>query len=57
MGGCWPGPNNTGVPANHVLAAYTGPCEITLDNTVLESKLVTCQLNIQARNVTIKIAK
>lgn len=57
MGGCWPGPNNTGVPPDHTLTAYTRSCDITLDNTVIESKLVTCQLNIRAANVTVRNSK
>jgi hypothetical protein len=57
MGGCWPGPSNTGIPAGHALTAYTGPCKIALDNTVLDGKLVTCQLNIQASNITIRNSK
>jgi len=54
-GGCWPGPGNTGVPAGTTLTAYTGPCTITADNTVIDSKTVTCAtLDIRAANVVIR---
>jgi hypothetical protein len=53
-GGCWPGPNNTGVPAGTTLTAYTGPTTITVDGSVIDSKLVTGCIVIEANNVTIK---
>src|SRR5262249_42124850 len=54
-GGCWPGPGNTGVPANVALVAYTGPCTITTAGTVIDGKKVTCDtLSIQAANVVIR---
>jgi hypothetical protein len=58
-GTCWPGPSNTGVPAGTVLTAYTGPCVITTDNTVIDSKTINgCDgLGILAINVTIKNSK
>ncbi len=56
-GGCWPGPNNTGIPAGTVLSAYGGPCTITTDNTVIDGKTVNCDMSIQASNVTIKNSK
>lgn len=53
-GGCWPGPDNTGVPAGTTLTPYTGSCTITTNNTVIDSKNVQCSpLTIQASNVTI----
>ena len=53
-GGCWPGPDNTGVPAGTTLTAYTGSCTITANNTVIDSKNVQCSpLTVQASNVTI----
>ena len=53
-GGCWPGPDNTGVPAGTTLTPYTGSCTITANNTVIDSKNVQCSpLTIQASNVTI----
>lgn len=55
MGGCFPGPSNTGVPAGTTLTAYTGPCTITVANTVIDSKNVTCDgLNIQTTGVVIR---
>lgn len=52
-GGCWPGVNNTGVPAGTTLTTYTGPCTITANNTVIDAKTINCDLIIQAANVTI----
>lgn len=53
-GGCWPGPNNTGVPAGVVLSAYTGSCTITAQGTVINARTVNCSpLTIRAANVTI----
>ena len=57
MGGCWPGPLTTGVPAGTVLSAYTGPMKITTDNTVIDSKTINGTLDIEAKNVTIKNSK
>lgn len=57
-GGCWPGPNNTGVPTGTTLTAYTGPCTITADNTVIDSKTINCSpIEIQAKAVVIKNSK
>lgn len=58
-GTCWPGPNNTGVPAGTVLTNYTGPCVISTANTVIDSKIIDgCDgVGIQAANVTIKNSK
>ena len=56
-GGCWPGADNTGVPAGTVLSEYTGPCTITADNTVIDAKTISCDLSIQAANVTITRSK
>lgn len=57
-GGCWPGPNNTGVPAGVTLTPYTGSCTITAANTVIDAKLIdSCdRLDIgpNATNVLIK---
>lgn len=52
-GGCWPGPENTGVPEGTPLTDYDGPCTITADDTVIDAKTVHCDLSIQAANVTI----
>jgi hypothetical protein len=43
MGGCWPGPSNTGPNAAQAsMAAYTGSCTVTSANTVIDSKVVNC---------------
>lgn len=49
----WPGPDDTGVPAGTTLTVYTGPCRITTPNTVIDAKLVSCDLDIAATGVTI----
>ena len=54
MGGCWPYEGNTGVPSGTTLTAYTGSCTITTANTVIDSKLVNCGLNIRAANVVVR---
>ena len=51
--GEFPGPTNTGVPAGTTLTDYTGPCTISVDNTVIDAQHVRCDLSIQAANVTI----
>lgn len=51
--GCWPGPDNTGVPADVTLTPYDGPCTITEDGTVIDAKEVACSLVIQAADVRI----
>lgn len=57
-GGCWPGPNNTGVPKGTTLTTYSGPCTITTDNTVIDSKTINCSpIEIQAKAVVIKNSK
>ncbi|SRR5258706_871452 len=57
-GGCWPGSGNTGVPAGTVLTNYTGSCTITVANTVIDSKLVTCSsLLIKANGIIIRNSK
>lgn len=49
----WPDASDTGVPAATVLTAYTGPCTITVANTIIDSKTVNCTLSIRANNVVI----
>ena len=53
-GGCFPGPSNTGVPSGTQLTAYTGPCRITTANTVIDSKIVNCSLDIATSGVVIR---
>lgn len=53
--GCWPGASNIGIPAGTSLTTYSGSCDITTNNTVIDSKTVNCgQLTISALNVQIK---
>ncbi|HSX30005.1 MAG TPA: hypothetical protein VLE73_05605 [Candidatus Saccharimonadales bacterium] len=58
-GGCWPGPNNTGVPSGTVLSAYTGSCTITTSNLTIDAKTINCpgDLLVHASNVTITRSK
>jgi hypothetical protein len=59
MGGCFPGPGNVGIPAPTVLTPYTGPCTISVANTVIDSKDMTAcdSILIRANNVTISRSK
>lgn len=43
----------TGVPAGVTLSTYTGPCSITVNDTVIDRKLVNCRLAIRAQRVVI----
>ncbi len=52
-GGCWPGPANTGVPAGTALTTYSGPCLITTANTLIDARVVNCDLRIRAPGVRI----
>lgn len=52
-GGCFPGPDTTGVPSGTSLTAYTGPCTITAANAVIDAKVVNCSLSIRATGVAI----
>lgn len=54
VGGAWPNAGNTGVPAGTQLSTYTGPCQITQANTVVDARIVNCDLDVRAANVTIK---
>jgi hypothetical protein len=55
----WPNSATTGVPAGTSLTAYTGPCTITTNNTVINAKTISgCEVNdgslvIEASNVQI----
>lgn len=51
--GGYPDASNTGVPAGTTLTAYTGPTDITVANTVIDSKTVGC-LAIRAPGVIIR---
>lgn len=54
----WPDASTTGVPAGTTLTAYTGPCTITTDNTVIDSKQVdNCSpdgITVRAANLVIR---
>jgi len=58
-GGCWPGPDNTGVLAGTVLMPYTGKvlsngaCMITT-NTVIVGKTLSCQIIVISGNLTLE---
>ncbi len=58
MGGCWPGPNNTGPSApESSMTAYTGSCTINTANVTIDSKIVNCSplfLDSGATNLMIK---
>jgi hypothetical protein len=49
----FPGPGNTGVPKGTILTPYDGPCEITIPNTQIDARSVTCALMIEAPGVRI----
>jgi hypothetical protein len=53
LGGCFPGPGNVGVPAGTELTPYEGPCTITEAGTVIDAKVVDCDLDIQTTDVVI----
>jgi len=53
----YPNASCTGIPAGTVLSSYTGPCQITTANTVIDAKTANCDLDIRAANVTIKRSK
>jgi chitodextrinase len=55
MGGCWPGPQNTGPDApESSMAAYTGPCNITVANTVIDSKVIRCDIDVNSSGLMIR---
>jgi hypothetical protein len=51
--GPFPDEGNTGAPATG-LTPYTGPCTITQDGTVIDHKVVDCDLEVQAAGVVVK---
>lgn len=56
-GPSFPGPEDTGVPDGVQLSPYTGPCQITTDDVVIEAKTVNCSLDIRAANVLVSNSK
>ncbi len=55
--GGFPGASNTGVPSGTTLSNYSGPCTITVANTVIDAKTVNCSLSINASGVQISRSK
>jgi hypothetical protein len=51
---CFPDASSTGVPAGTSLTAYSGPTDITVDGTVIDGKIVSSDLTINANNVIIR---
>ncbi len=49
----WPDESSTGVPEGTDLTPFTGDCLITQPDTVIDAKVVNCNLRIRARNVSI----
>jgi hypothetical protein len=49
----FPGASDTGVPAGTTLTPYTGPCTITVANTVIDARTIACDLDIRAAGVVI----
>lgn len=49
----WPSPSTVGVPAGTVLTNYSGPCTITVPNTVLDARWIGCTLTIATTGVVI----
>ncbi len=58
MGGCWPGPSNTGPNASQgSMAAYSGSCTINSANVTIDSKVINCSplsVGSGAANLVIK---
>ncbi|WP_158866137.1 DUF4082 domain-containing protein [Leifsonia sp. AG29] len=57
LGRSFPSPSTTGVPAGTALTAYTGPCTIQTPNTVIDAKIINCDLRILAKGITITRSK
>lgn len=56
--GCWPGPDNTGVPDGVVLSAYSGPTSFSSGTTVIDGKLINDDLFVSGTgNLTVKNSK
>ena len=50
----FPDDATTGVPAGTTLTPYTGPCHITRPDTVIDGKIVDCNLTVEAPGVVIR---
>ena len=58
IGGRFPDASNTGVPPGTVLTPYADPCTVTINDSVIDAKSVTCnELDIRAAHVVIKNSK
>jgi hypothetical protein len=55
-GGCWPGPNNTGIAGCPALTAYTGTVWAG-DGDVVENMLIYGQLRVPGMNATVRCVK
>jgi hypothetical protein len=53
----FPGSGTAGVPAGVKLRAYTGPCTVTAEGTVIDARAVNCGLVIKAADVVIRRSK
>ena len=53
----FPDATNTGVPAGTQLTPYTGPCTITVPNTVIDSKTINCDLAVRTNGVLVTNSK
>ena len=53
LGRSFPSSATTGVPSGTSLSAYTGNCTIQVANTIIDAKIVNCQLRILAKGVKI----
>ena len=53
-GGCFPGPESTGVPDGTSLTAYTGPSTISTPGTIVDSKIIDDCILITAADVIIR---
>lgn len=51
--GVWPDRSTTGVPEGTELTAYTEDCRVTRPGTVIDAKIVDCDLRIQTIDVVI----
>ena len=52
--GAFPDADTTGVPPGVTLTPYAGPCTIDVDGTVIDGRVVDCDLSIQASGVVIR---
>lgn len=51
--GGWPDASNTGVPDGTTLTPWTGDCTITEPGTVIDARVVECDLRVRAPDVVI----